>query len=234
VDGKGTPVAGRAKRFASAELAIRLTPEMRGAFIAADTINGGFMPNRLNRSGAALDGFAILLMAAGLYIGGGRALAQTTGATLASWDSVATVLQHPRCMNCHQDTVPLQGDSRRQHIPLVVRGKDNHGVSAMRCANCHNEVNNQTSGTPGAPHWQLSPVTMRWQGLSSGEMCRQLTDPKRNGNRNGEALIKHMEADALVLWGWNPGGTREPVSIPHAEFVQHLKTWVAGGMACPK
>ena len=61
-----------------------------------------------------------------------------------------------------------------------------------------------------------------------------LGDLKRNGNRNGEALIKHMETDALVLWGWKPGAARETVSIPHAEFVQNLKTWVAGGMACPK
>ena len=192
------------------------------------------MPNRHARGGAALCALSFLLLAAALYFVCGRALAQTAGATPASWDKIAVVLQHPRCMNCHQDNVPLQGDTRRQHIPLVLRGKDNHGVSAMRCGNCHNEVNNETSGTPGAPHWQLSPVTMRWQGMSSGEMCRQLTDLKRNGNRNGEALIKHMETDALVLWGWNPGGTREPVSIPHAEFVQNLKTWVASGMACPK
>ncbi len=192
------------------------------------------MPNRHARGGAALCSLSLLLLAAALYVVSGRALAQTAGATPASWDKIATVLQHPRCMNCHQDNVPLQGDTRRQHIPLVVRGQGNHGVSAMLCGNCHNEVNNETSGTPGAPHWQLSPLTMRWQGMSSGEMCRQLKDLKRNGNRNGEALIKHMETDVLVLWGWKPGATREPVSIPHAEFVQHLKTWVAGGMACPK
>jgi hypothetical protein len=175
-----------------------------------------------------------LLFAAALLFFSGDTWSQTSSSALAAWNKITPVLQHPRCMNCHQAEVPLQGDSRRYHMPLVVRGKDNHGVSAMRCSNCHNAVNNETSGTPGAPHWQLSPVTMRWQGMSSGAMCRQLKDLKRNGNRNGEALIKHMETDALVLWGWNPGGTREPVSIPHAEFVQHLKTWVAGGMACPK
>src|SRR5713101_4554679 len=57
--------------------------------------------------------------------------------SLAAWQKIATVLQHPRCINCHQANVPLQSDMQRIHVPLVVRGPDNRGVSAMRCANCH-------------------------------------------------------------------------------------------------
>jgi hypothetical protein len=144
------------------------------------------------------------------------------------------VLQNPRCLNCHQLNSPLQGDSRRVHIPRVVRGTDNQGVGAMRCRNCHNNMgNNPTSGTPGGLHWQLAPVSMLWQGLSSRDLCRAVKDPKHNGNRDGSALIKHMEDEPLVLYGWDPGKGREPVPIPHEKVVEDMKIWVAGGMACP-
>jgi hypothetical protein len=155
--------------------------------------------------------------------------------SLAAWQKISTVLQHPRCLNCHQANIPLQGDMRRIHVPLVVRGPDNQGVSAMRCANCHNDMgNNPTSRTPGAPHWQLAPVSMLWQGLSVGDLCRMLKDPKLNGNRTPEALVEHMEREPLVLWGWEPGAGREPIPMPHKEFVYQMKIWVAGGTACPK
>jgi hypothetical protein len=155
-------------------------------------------------------------------------------ASLAAWDQIATVLQHPRCLNCHQLNSPLQGDTRRDHIPRVVRGPDNQGVGAMRCGNCHNDMgNNPTSGTPGGLHWQLAPVSMLWQGLSSGDLCRAVKDPKHNGNRDGAALIKHMKDEPLALYGWDPGKGREPVPIPHEKVVQDMKIWVAGGMACP-
>jgi hypothetical protein len=164
---------------------------------------------------------------------------QSQGAarSLDAWNQVVTVLEHPRCLNCHQQKIPLQGDARRTHVPLVVRGTDNHGVGAMRCGNCHNgSGNNQTSGTPGAGGpglWQLAPISMLWQGLSDGDLCRMLKDNARNGGRDGLALIEHMEHEPLVLWGWNPGGDRAPVAMPHDEFVKQMKLWVDGGMACP-
>lgn len=155
--------------------------------------------------------------------------------SLAAWSKIATVLQHPRCLNCHQLNSPLQGDERRPHIPQVVRGPDNHGVSAMRCGNCHNDMgNNDTSGTPGGLHWQLAPVSMLWQGLSVGDLCRALKGPAHNGNRTGAMLIAHMEKEPLVLYGWNPGKGREPIPIPHDQVVGLMKVWVAGGMACPQ
>lgn len=154
--------------------------------------------------------------------------------SLAAWDKIVTVLQHPRCLNCHQRNSPLQGDSRRMHIPHVVRGADSHGVGPMRCGNCHNQMgNNLTSRTPGAPDWSLAPVSMLWQGLSSGNLCRMLKDPARNGKRSPEALVEHMSTP-LVLWGWNPGPSLEAVPIPHTEFIDLMKVWVAGGTACPK
>lgn len=157
---------------------------------------------------------------------------------VAAWGQIVKVLEHPRCLNCHQSVTPLQGDSRRTHIPLVVRGPDNHGVGAMRCGNCHNATgNNETSGTPGAGTpglWQLAPLSMLWQGLSSPQLCEMLKDKTRNGNRDGAALIEHMETEPLVQWAWHPGGNREPIPMAHDDFVDAMKVWVAGDMACPK
>jgi hypothetical protein len=160
-----------------------------------------------------------------------------TSRSLAAWDMIVPVLQNPRCMNCHQAVIPRQGDDRHLHQPLVVRGIDGHGAAGMRCVNCHNgSGNNETSGTPGAGGrelWQLAPISMLWQGLSSGDLCRMLKDTARNGNRDGAALVEHMETEPLVLWGWNPGGQRQPVSMPHDEFIDQMKMWVANGQACP-
>jgi len=185
--------------------------------------------------------FALLALFAAIIFtrssqGGGTTTAPAIdeNASLAAWDQIVTVLQNPRCLNCHQLNSPLQGDERRVHIPRVVRGPNNHGVGAMRCGNCHNDMgNNPTSGTPGGLHWQLAPVSMLWQGLSSGELCRAVKDPNRNGHRDGAALIQHMEDEPLVLYGWNPGKGREPVPIPHEKVMEYMKIWVAGGMACP-
>jgi hypothetical protein len=161
-------------------------------------------------------------------------------AARAAWARIVMVLQHPRCMNCHQDNVPLQGDERRIHIPLVVRGHTNDkgvglGVDAMRCGNCHNATgNNETSGTPGAvgEPWGLAPISMRWQGRSSAYLCDMLKDRTRNGNRDGPSLILHMSTP-VVMWAWVPGGDRTPVPMPHEEFVKQMEIWVAGDMACP-
>jgi hypothetical protein len=176
---------------------------------------------------------AIVLCSTGT--GRSQSGATSDAASLAAWEKIGTVLEHPRCLNCHQLDSPLQGNMRRPHVPRVIRGPDNRGVGPMRCGNCHNEMgNNPTSKTPGAPHWALAPVSMRWQGLSTGELCRMLKDPALNGDRSPAALVEHMATDLLVGWGWNPGQGLEPVAIPHAAFVDLMKVWVAGGTACPQ
>jgi hypothetical protein len=161
--------------------------------------------------------------------------AATADEGLKAWHGIYAVLQHPRCLNCHQLDIPLQGDERRLHVPRVTRGEDNLGVTALRCVNCHNESgNNETSGTPGAPHWSLAPVSMLWQGVSSGEICKQVIDPKRNGDKTVEAIVKHMTDDKLVLWGWTPGRGREPVPLPHKDFSELVKVWAEAGTPCPQ
>lgn len=147
---------------------------------------------------------------------------------------VADVLRHPRCMNCHpRDDRPRQGNDRHPHLQNVVRGPDDLGFVNMRCTSCHREENNKNSGVPGAPTWHLAPLSMGWQGLGNAELCSTLKDEKRNGGKSIAALVEHMEKDKLVLWGWAPGGNRDPVSTPHDKFVSQLKAWAAANAPCP-
>jgi hypothetical protein len=165
----------------------------------------------------------------------GQGLTVRQTESLDAWKQIATVLQHPRCLNCHQLNSPLQGNTRRLHIPHVSRGPHNGGVGPMRCSNCHNSTgNNITSRTPGAPNWSLAPVSMLWQGVSNGDLCRMLKDPARNGKRTPKMLVEHIRSEPLVLWGWNPGPDLESVPISHNEFVELMKAWIDGGAACPK
>jgi len=178
---------------------------------------------------AVIASVSLLAAADGLF-------AQPAGRSesLAAWGKIQSVLQHPRCLNCHQAESPLQGDSRRPHVPRVVRGPQDHGVSSMKCGSCHNGAgNNPTSRTPGAPHWQLAPASMLWQGLSAGALCRSLKDPARNGKRSLADIVTHMETDKLVLWGWSPGAELQAVPVAHGELMRHMRVWVDSGAACP-
>ena len=70
-------------------------------------------------------------------------------------------------------------------------------------------------------------------GKSPAEICRGLKDTAQNGGKNLAQLLEHMSADKLVLWGWNPGPGRAPVSVPHEEVVAQFKAWVDAGGPCP-
>ncbi|HLQ39041.1 MAG TPA: hypothetical protein VK348_14620 [Planctomycetota bacterium] len=155
-----------------------------------------------------------------------------------AWNVVYQVLQHPRCVNCHpKGDVPLQGDLGLPHAQNVQRGSDGGGMFAMRCAACHQQQN--VAGAhmpPGALGWRLPPAGMPlvFAGRSSAELYRQLTDPAQNGGRTPEQLLKHLTEDALVQWAWAPGDGRVPIPIPHATFVEEVRTWIAGGCAGPQ
>ncbi|HZN38564.1 MAG TPA: hypothetical protein VFD82_07155 [Planctomycetota bacterium] len=58
---------------------------------------------------------------------------------------------------------------------------------------------------------------------------RRSPTPKQNGGKTLEQLLDHVSHDALVLWGWSPGGERAPVPTPHAEFVAAFKAWIDAG-----
>ena len=163
-----------------------------------------------------------------------------TQASIEAFNSMAKVLTHPRCQNCHTQThFPLQGDDRHPHGMNVQRGDDGQGVAAQRCGACHGRANNAASGVPGADEdWHLAPLSMGWEGRSLAELCRGLKDPKLNGGRTGAQLVEHF-ATPLVRWGWRPGARADgtPRSVPptpYAEFVAAAQRWLATGAACPE
>jgi hypothetical protein len=156
---------------------------------------------------------------------------------------VATVLTHPRCLNCHTVTdYPRQGNDRHRHLFLVARGPDDRGAVGKRCSECH-QAQNQGNGVPGAPNWAVAPLAMAWESepgraLATASLCRRLLDQSRNGNRDLPKLEEHMETERLVLWAWAPGNDlsgvpRRPPPISHEQFMQAFRAWEAAGAPCP-
>jgi len=151
----------------------------------------------------------------------------------ATFDPIASVLMHPRCLNCHQDQSPRQGDARTVHLPLVVRGKGGHGAPTQPCQTCHQSTNTADGFVPGVATWQLAPLSMLWEGRSAPQICEQMKDPARNGGRHkAEQIIEHMKTDPLVLWAWSPGIGRTTPPLTHEKFVEALEAWVKAGMPC--
>jgi hypothetical protein len=161
-------------------------------------------------------------------------IADPRARAIALFEEAGKVLQHPRCMNCHPaGDRPTQTDRMRPHQPLVVRGEDGHGAPGLRCATCHHAANFDAAHVPGHPEWHLAPAAMAWQGRTLGELCEQIKDRARNGNRDMAALIHHLAEDSLVGWAWSPGGGRDPAPGSQAQFGELMKAWQAAGAHCP-
>ena len=169
------------------------------------------------------------------------AIADETERSVALFEEVGKVIEHPRCLNCHPaGDVPTQGMDMHPHQPPVTRGEANFGVAGMECNTCHQaenvEIIGQAEGLasiPGNPSWHLAPIEMAWVGKSLGAICEQIKDPERNGGMTMDDLIHHMAEDELVGWGWHPGKGREPVPGTQAEFGALFEAWVTTGAHCP-
>jgi hypothetical protein len=150
---------------------------------------------------------------------------------------MATVFQHPRCMNCHTRTeFPRQGDDRHRHAMNVTRGPADRGAPGLHCATCHRVANQTASGVPGAQDWHLAPLRMAWEDLSVGELCRALLDPARGGMKPGQ-FIPHFQT-GLVRWAWSPGmgprgERRDSPPISHERFLALTREWIDRGAPCP-
>jgi hypothetical protein len=166
-------------------------------------------------------------------------IADPTARSAALFVEVAKVLQHPRCLNCHPVTrSPTQGDDLHPHVPPI-SSDEAIAAAGMPCSTCHQTHNAPTSSAgirsvPGAEHWGLAPASMAWQGLTTGELCQQIQDPARNGNRSLEKIRVHLAEDHLVGWAWHPGEGREPVPGTQEQFGELVTAWIATGARCPQ
>ncbi len=162
------------------------------------------------------------------------AIADRAERSRALFLEASRVFLHPRCANCHPDgDAPAQGMEMRVHDPPVLRGADDRGVVGMRCNGCHQDHNLELARVPGAPHWELAPRKMAWVGKTPRQICEQMKDPQRNGNRTLAQVVDHNAYDELVGWGWHPGHDREPAPGTQEELGSLVAAWVATGAECP-
>ena len=166
------------------------------------------------------------------------AIADDTERSVALFNEMFVVIESPRCLNCHPvGDVPAQGDDMHPHQPPVVRGDGGMGAPGMRCSTCHGAENvafaTGQGSIPGHNPWNLAPIEMGWIGKSAAEICAQLKDPERNGNRTLADLHEHNAHDGLVGWGWEPGEGRTPAPGTQEVFGELTQAWIDTGAACP-
>jgi len=176
---------------------------------------------------------AACAMAAFAASSNARAPVTDKEASVATFQTMVKVLNHPRCMNCHTLVDwPTQGDDKRRHTFNVTRGPDDRGPPGMRCTTCHQDKNQDAANIPGAKDWHLAPRSMGWTGLAPAALCAALLDPKKNGGLSGNKVIEHIRGDRLVVWAWSPGKRTIP-PVAHKEFVTAAETWLKKGAHCP-
>ncbi|MEM7741396.1 MAG: hypothetical protein AAF225_11420 [Pseudomonadota bacterium] len=163
---------------------------------------------------------------------------------LEQWDRVFEVFSHPRCANCHvpRDNRPRWSGPSYGHEDgewsfhgMNINGGDSRdGRNSIPCSACHATSNAELPhGPPGAPHWSLAPVEMVWWEQSSKQICEQIKDVDRNGGRTLADVAAHIDHDALVHWGWEPGPGREPAPYSIKETVASFASWAMAGAPCP-
>lgn len=166
---------------------------------------------------------------------------------LEAWARIYEVVSHPRCANCHVDdrnipmwSGPSYGEAR-PHGMNIHAGESRIGAETLPCSTCHvvsTDFNTEPNAAPryGVP-WSLAPVEFLWYDQTSPEICAQLSDPARNGGRDWQGLVTHLLHDSSlhgpVLWGWNPGGDREPAPYSLQEHVDDMAIWGVAGQPCP-
>jgi len=161
-------------------------------------------------------------------------ISNTSRRSAAYFTELGKVLTNPRCTNCHPvGDRPRQGDMSRLHQPAVFRGKDGFGLTTMRCSTCHQSANFDPGRMPGNALWHLAPLEMAWEGKTISQICEQIKDPHRNGNRSLHDLIDHVGKDTLVGWAWAPGFGRKPAPGTQKEAGALVEAWVQSGAACP-
>jgi hypothetical protein len=167
---------------------------------------------------------------------------------LDAWSRIYEVASHPRCANCHtgpSDRPMWSGPSygtTRPHGMNIRAGDSRMGVEYVPCQTCHTTKDEDWGNANLMPHaaprvamfWQLAPIEADWFGRSSIEICEQLRDPERNGDRDMLALAEHLDHDLILHWAWEPGGGREPAPYSLQEHVNDILIWGTAGFPCPE
>lgn len=171
----------------------------------------------------------------------------TSQQALEAWSRIYEVTSHPRCSNCHVGannrpmwSGPTYGKTR-QHGMRINAGESRIGAETIVCSTCHTTKSEDWEKANVMPHtaprvtmdWQLAPVEAEWFGKTATEICNQLKDPARNGDRSFMDIADHLDHDVILHWAWNPGGGREPAPYSLQEHVNDVLTWGVGGMPCP-
>lgn len=165
---------------------------------------------------------------------------------LEAWARIHEVVSHPRCSNCHAgpDNRPMwSGPSygkTRFHGMNINAGESRIGAETIACSTCHTTLSSGRDDANTVPHaaprvaadWRMAPVEAHWFGKSGVEICRQLRDPERNGNRTFQELADHLDHDVILHWAWNPGAGREAAPYSLKEHVDDILLWGAAGMPC--
>ncbi|MBK9528763.1 MAG: hypothetical protein IPO41_10685 [Acidobacteria bacterium] len=157
----------------------------------------------------------------------------------AAFSESVKVFFSARCSNCHPGgDGPTQGDTMTPHSMEIKRGPDGRGIGEQKCTTCHQDINLDGDGLPpGAPNWHMPGEAnkMAFQGISAGQLCRNLKDPLKNGGRkSAKDAVHHIATDPLVLWAWTPGNGRTTPPMSHADFIKKMNEWVDNGAACPE
>jgi hypothetical protein len=159
---------------------------------------------------------------------------------LADFELVRSVLQHPRCQNCHPGgDAPLQGDQGALHTQGVLRGPEGKGMPGAECTTCHGPANPPASyGThipPGVStgwHMPAPGNKLVFVGVAPSALCEQVKDPIKNGGMTTKKLEDHIH-DPLVLWAWSPGPGRTALPVDQPAFERAWNEWLQAGSPCP-
>ena len=187
---------------------------------------------------------SIALSAAGVTLFLAHAHAATAVSeerALAAFGAVRSVLQHPRCQNCHiAGDSPYQDDKETPHDQFIVRGPTGRGAVGNECSSCHQKANLPAGygehAPPGSPGWRLPPPEnkMVFNGVTPRELCKLLKNPRATGGRTLAKVRDHIRDNRQVAWGWNPGNGRATPPISRADTVAAFQTWMDGGAPCPQ
>jgi len=160
---------------------------------------------------------------------------------LAAFETVRSVLQHPRCQNCHpRSDTPLQGDDGHPHLQNVQRGADGRGMVGERCTTCHGPANPPDSYGSHTPPGILtagacpSRTSAWYSSVSLRARCASRSRIRRTTAARTWPRCAPISTTRWSVWAWSPGFGRAPVPVSRQAFLDAWTAWASAGAPCPK